>query len=50
MSSNYCSECGRLKEIACACGMSFKEKIKTVNNHWAGWSDTRSSNSDTGPR
>lgn len=29
--SNYCQDCKRLKSVACTCGMSFKDKIKTVN-------------------
>ena len=26
----YCAECGRSIGIACACGLSFKEKMKSV--------------------
>ena len=39
--SNYCQDCKRLKDIACTCGMSFGDKIKTSNINWASWSDTR---------
>lgn len=39
--SNYCDECKRLKDIACTCGLSFKDKIKTAQINWASWSDTR---------
>jgi hypothetical protein len=39
--SNYCKDCNRLKDIACTCGMTFAEKIKTTSVNWATWSDTR---------
>lgn len=39
--SNYCDECHRLKDIACTCGMTFAEKIKTTQINWATWSATR---------
>ena len=39
--SNYCEDCKRLKDIACTCGMTFAEKIKTTSVNWATWSDTR---------
>lgn len=39
--SNYCEDCKRLKNIACTCGMTFAEKIKTTSVNWASWSDTR---------
>jgi hypothetical protein len=39
--SNYCQDCKRLKDIACTCGMSFAEKVRTSNLNWASWSDTR---------
>lgn len=39
--SNYCDECSRLKDIACVCGLSFKEKIQSVNLNHAEWSETR---------
>lgn len=39
--SNYCDECDRLKDIACNCGLSFKEKIQSVNLNHAEWSETR---------
>jgi hypothetical protein len=29
--SNYCADCKRLKDIACTCGMTFKDKVKSVN-------------------
>ncbi len=41
--AQYCDDCKRLKDIACTCGMSFKDKVKTVNNQWATWSETRKS-------
>lgn len=33
----YCPECKRLKLVACTCGMTFAEKIKSVgiNRLWA---------------
>lgn len=27
----YCKDCGRIKDIGCACGLSFVEKMKTVS-------------------
>jgi hypothetical protein len=39
--SNYCKDCKRLKDIACTCGMTFAEKIKTTQVNWVTWSDTR---------
>ena len=39
--SNYCDERNRLKDIACVCGLSFKDKIKSTQINWATWSETR---------
>lgn len=41
MTAEYCEDCKRLKEIACTCGMSFKDKIKQTRINWATWSETR---------
>jgi hypothetical protein len=27
----YCTECHRLKGVGCACGLTFKEKVQTLN-------------------
>lgn len=29
VSSNWCTECGRMKGVGCACGMTFAEKIRS---------------------
>ena len=39
--AEYCEDCKRIKGVACTCGMSFKDKIKTQNLNWATWSATR---------
>jgi hypothetical protein len=38
---NYCEKCRRLKEIACACDLTFAEKVKRTQVNWISWSDTR---------
>lgn len=42
--SNYCDDCKRLKGIACTCGMTFKDKVKSTQINWASWSETRDNN------
>jgi len=29
VASNWCKGCGRMKGVGCACGLSFKEKMKS---------------------
>jgi len=44
----YCSDCHRMKEISCTCGMSFADKIKSTNVNWISWSDTRKGSNGSG--
>lgn len=39
--AEYCEDCGRLKDVACVCGLTFAEKIKLTNVNFATWSETR---------
>jgi len=41
MNAEYCDDCGRMKDISCVCGLSFREKVKLTNVNFVSWSETR---------